>query len=158
MILIKVKLKWVTHPFFITPLEKMQPTVSKENNTYTFTLWREGKVIHEFKDACVIISYGNEMSIPINQLAKMNGPSYNGWTYHIYVQQHHAEKNTEDIFIWLYKEDFETLWPILDKIDRPQEEYDEECSYCINPLWCCECDQSGDSDDLRSEMLIKRGY
>lgn len=138
----------------------MQPTVSKENNDYTFTLWRnDEKVVHTFKDAFATLSYGDEKSIPASQLAKMNGPSYHGWTYHIYVQQHHAERSSEEIFIWLSKEDFETLWPIFDSIDRPQEEYDEgECSFCSNRTWCCECDDRDNSDDLRSEMLIKRGY
>jgi hypothetical protein len=138
----------------------MQPTVSEENNDYTFTLWRDGKqVVHTFKDACVILSYGTEKSIPAAQLAKMNGPSYNGWTYHIYVQQHHADKNTEDIFIWLSKEEFYTLSPMLDIIDITRGKYDEtECAYCSNSVSSCKCDDRDYSDDLRSEMLIKRGY
>ena len=86
-----------------------------------------------------MLSYGNEKSIPVNQLAKMNGPSYDGWTYHIYVQQHHTDRDTEEIFIWLSKEEFETLWPLL---DSPEEYEEEPCA----------------SDDARSEMLIKRGY
>ena len=138
----------------------MQPTVSHENNNYTFRLWREGKeVVHTFEDACVMLSYGNEKSIPADQLAKMNGPSYDGWTHHIYVQQHHVDKNTEEIFIWLSKEEFETLWPILESIDRTQGKYDEEeCAYCSNSVSSCKCDDRDNSDDLRSEMLIKRGY
>ena len=102
----------------------MQPTLTHENNDYVFTLWRDGKeVVHAFKDALAAVSYGNEKSIPVNQLAKMNGPSYDGWTYHIYVQQHHAERDTEEIFIWLSKEEFETLWPML---ESPEDEPEDD--------------------------------
>jgi hypothetical protein len=100
----------------------MQPTVSEENNIYTFTLWRNNeKVIHTFKDACVTLSYGTEMSIPAAHFKKMS-PSYDGWSYHIYVQQHHADRSSEEIFIWLSKEEFETLWPILEGIEGPEED------------------------------------
>ena len=138
----------------------MQPTISHEKNDYVFRLWREGKeVVHTFKDACVTLSYGTEKSIPVNHLAKMNGPSYNGWTYHIYVQQHHADRSSEEIFIWLSKEEFETLWPILEGIDRTQGKYDErECAFCSNSEWCCECDDRDNGDDLRLERLIQRRY
>ena len=106
--------------FFTTP--KMQPTVSHEKSEYVFRLWRnDEKVVHTFKDACVILSYGNEKSIPVNQLAKMNGPSYDGWTYHIYVQ-HHADSGSDETFIWLSKEEFGTLWPLL---EGPEEEEDD---------------------------------
>jgi len=97
----------------------MQPTVTNENDTYTFTLWRNNeKVVHVFKDAFAIISYGNEKSIPASQLAKMNGASYDGWTYHIYVQQ----GDSEETFIWLSKDEYETLWPLL---EGPEEVEDD---------------------------------
>ena len=96
----------------------MLANLTHENDTYTFTLWRDEKVVHTFKDACVILSYGNEKSIPVNQLAKMNGPSYDGWTYHIYVQP----RGSDETFIWLSKEEFETLWPLL---EGPEEEEDD---------------------------------
>lgn len=105
----------------------MQPTVSKENNDYNFTLWRDGKeILHTFKDAFATVCFGNEKSIPASQLAKMNGPSYDGWTYHIYVQQHYKERDTEEIFIWISKEEFETLWPILEGLQGPEEEPEDD--------------------------------
>ena len=113
--------------FITTPSTQMQPTVSKEKNDYTFTLWRnEEKIIHTFKDAFATVSYGDEKSIPAAQLAKMNSPSYDGWTYHIYVQEHHAERDTEEIFIWISKEEFELLWPVLERIEGPQEEPEDD--------------------------------
>jgi len=110
---------------------QMQPTVSyeKENNNYIFSLLRDGKeVVHAFKDAFATISYGNEKSIPPSQLAKMNGPSYDGWTYHIYVQQHHAEKDTEEIFIWISKEEFEILQPVLESIHGLEEDQENDAN------------------------------
>jgi hypothetical protein len=87
----------------------MQPTVSHENNTYTFRLWREGKeVVHTFKDSFVTLYMGNEKSIPINQLARMNGPSYDGWTYYISAQPHEGD----EVVVWLSKEEFDILQPI----------------------------------------------
>jgi hypothetical protein len=109
---------------------QMQPTVSYENNNYTFSLLRNGKeVVHAFKDAFATISYGNEKSIPSSQLAKMNGPSYDGWTYHIYVQQHHAEKDTEEIFIWISKEEFEILRPVLESIHGTEDQENDPNAY-----------------------------
>ena len=102
----------------------MQPTLTHENNDYIFTLWRDCKeVVYSFKDAFATVSYGNEKSIPVNHLAKMNGPSYDGWTYHIYVQQHHADRCSEEIFIWLSKKEFETLWPML---ESPEDEPEDD--------------------------------
>ena len=105
----------------------MLPSVSYEKNNYTFTLMRDGKeVLHTFNDAFATVSYGNKNSIPAFHLKKMNGPSYDGWTYHIYVQQHHKERDTEEIFIWISKEEFETLWPILESLQGPEEEENKE--------------------------------
>jgi hypothetical protein len=99
------------------------PTVSHESNTYTFTLWRDGKeVTHAFKDACVILSYGNEKSIPAAQLAKMNGPSYEGWTYHIFVNP----RDGDETFIWLSKDEFEALQPMIESIEGPEEEKEDD--------------------------------
>jgi len=87
----------------------MQPTLTFENNTYIFTLFHEDKkIIHEFKDCFVLVSVGNEKSIPASHLAKILGPSYDGWFYHIYVQS----REGEEMFIWLSKEEFEILEPI----------------------------------------------
>jgi hypothetical protein len=115
----------------------MLPTVTfdaNKNDTYTFTLWRDGKkVVHEFKGFSVTINENNENVIHgaryvlINGIderiilpadrAKLDGPAFDGTFYYITVQPFQGE----DIMIWLSKDEAAVLQPIMD--DIAEEEF-----------------------------------
>jgi hypothetical protein len=114
----------------------MLPTLTYENKTYTFTLWRDGKkLVHEFKDFSVSVNDKNETiihgfsSVGIHGIderialpedrERINGPACEGVFYYIYAQAYQGE----DSMIWLSKEEADVLQPILDDIaeERFQE-------------------------------------
>jgi len=109
----------------------MIPRLTFENRIFTFILMRDGKeVVCHFKDSFVVVSLGNEKSIPASHLARMNGPSYNGWTYHIYAQHNYEDRDSDESFIWLSKEEFDILSPIYEDL-REKDFYETHvCSYC----------------------------
>jgi len=122
----------------------MQPSLTYENDTYTFTLWRDEKVIHTFKDSFVTVCMGNEKSIPASQLKSMNGPSYDGWTYYISAQP----REGDEVVVWLTKEEFEILQPI---------EYSlHVCGFCGAKSVECGEDHGDEMREIGRESM--RGY
>lgn len=123
----------------------MQPTLTHENETYTFTLWRNNeKVIYIFKDSFVTLYKGNEKSIPASQLKSMNGRSYDGWTYFISVQPWEGD----EVVVWLTKEEFEILQPI---------EYSlHVCGFCGAKSVECGEDHADEMRQIARESM--RGY
>jgi hypothetical protein len=119
----------------------MLPTLTfdaNKNDTYTFTLWRDDKkVVHEFcgfsvsineKHETVIhgassvqIHMAPEASFDAVDLAKINGPSCDGNFYYIYIEPCQGE----GIMIWLSKEEFDILEPILIDIEETRYENQE---------------------------------
>jgi hypothetical protein len=121
----------------------MLPTVTfdaNKNDTYTFTLWRDGKkVVHEFKGFSVSINRAYETvihgasSVGIHGVdenictpedrAKIEGPAFEGVFYYICAQPFQGECS----MIWLTKEEFEVLDPILNDIQ--EELYQKSFEY-----------------------------
>ena len=101
----------------------MQPTISLENNTYIFTLWRDGKkVVHEFENYYVLVCMGNELSLSPADRAKIGEPAFDGYYYYIYVQP----RDGEEIFIWLSEEEFQILEPMHYELQKPEEEPEDD--------------------------------
>ena len=122
----------------------MQPTLTYENDTHTFTLWRDEKVVHTFKDSFVTVYMGNEKSIPASQLKSMNGPSYDGWTYYISAMP----REGDEVVVWLTKEEFEILQPI---------EYSlHVCGFCGAKAVECGEDHADEMREIGRESM--RGY
>ena len=110
----------------------MLPTLTfdkSKNDTYTITLWRDGKeVVHQFKGFSVSIndSYesvisgassitlhvADEVSLLPSDRAQIDGPAFDGLVYYIWVTPFQGH----DILIWLSKEEHEILEPILAEI------------------------------------------
>jgi hypothetical protein len=122
----------------------MLATLTHENDTYTFTLWRDEKVVHTFKDSFVTVYMGNEKSIPASQLKSMNGPSYDGWTYYISA----LPREGDEVVVWLTKEEFHILQPI---------EYSlHVCGFCSAKAVECGEDHADEMREIGRESM--RGY
>lgn len=135
----------------------MLPTISYDHDKgYTFTLWRDEKhVVHEFKNFSVTLDENHETIVngfsslaihgiherimPPQDLAKIGGPACDGVFYYICAVPYRGE----DRIIWLSKEEYDILLPILHDIqDDIQDESDEsdgneECDYCHGPVGRC---------------------
>lgn len=112
----------------------MLPTVTfdaNKNDTYTFTLWRDGKkVVHEFKGFSVTINekvetvihgfsfvtiHGiDERIILPEERAKIDGPASDGTLYYIYAEPFQGDCR----MIWLTKQEAELLLPMMDTIEE----------------------------------------
>jgi len=108
----------------------MLPTVTIDTEgAYTFTLMREGKeVIHTFKSFSITVNEKyetvingvssvwvhviDEDSMKPEERKKINGPAFEGQLYYIRAQPCQGE----DILIWLSKEEFDILEPMMDDI------------------------------------------
>ena len=104
----------------------MLPTLSYENNTYTFTLWRDGKeVVHKFGDFSVTINEKHETIINgVSSVQIHTSPeACDGNFYYIYIEPFQGE----NIRILLSKEEFDILDPILIDIEEEKfERYEHE--------------------------------
>jgi len=118
----------------------MLPTVTFEKDIYTFTLWRDDKkVVHEFKKFSVTINEKHDTvihgisSVGIHEIdervlepherPKFDGPSFDGKLYYISAQPYQGD----EIFIWLSKEEYEVLEPMMDAISEEEfQKYEYE--------------------------------
>jgi len=91
----------------------MLPTLVHEDGIYTFTLWRDGKkVVHTLKGFCVGVHSEPEDGLQPSLRAKVDGPSFDGILYYIWVEEFNGDEN----FIWISKNEFELLDAILIEI------------------------------------------
>ena len=157
----------------------MLPTVtfdSNKNDTFTFTLWRDGKqVVHEFKGFSVTINekletvihgfslvrvHGMDERITLpEERAKIDGPSDGGTFYYIYAQPFQGDYT----MIWLTKQEAEHLLPMMDAIEnsRPWSQRSKcDCPVCGEALAgsvyrphcsACKWDSEVFEDDYESE-------
>ncbi len=117
---------------FFESKAKMLPTVIFDNSDYTyiFTLLRDGKkVVHEFKGSVVIDNKAEDLIKPADR-AKIDGPAFDGKFYYICFQQNQDDYD----LIWLSKEEFDILDPMLDEIeDDIYERYEYKFYYSQDP-------------------------
>jgi hypothetical protein len=129
----------------------MLPTITfDEDNGYTFTLWRDGKkILHEFKGFSVTIDEKHETivngfsSVAIHSVnediwtpedhARIGGPACDGVFYYIYAVPYSGE----DIMIWLSKEEFNILTPVLDDIKEERYYNEFECEFTRTTINDC---------------------
>jgi len=117
----------------------MLPTLTYEKEVYTFTLMRKGnKQVYKFKNypttnpSDETIIYGissvgvyviDESVLKPEERAKFDGPTIDSKLYYISAQPFEGE----EIFVWLSKEEFGILQPILDDIEEKEyEKYEYE--------------------------------
>ena len=104
----------------------MLPSLTYEKEAYIFTLMRNGnKQVYKFGHG--ISSVGvyviDESVLKPEERAKFVGPTIDGKLYYISAKPFEGE----EIFIWLSKEEFEILEPILDDIEEEDfEKYEYE--------------------------------
>jgi len=126
------------NPIFLVPpasRNKMQPTISYEDNCYTFTLYRdEKKVVYELKDASVVEIHGvNECFWTPEDRAKIDGPACNGFIYYIYAEHYNGESS----MFWLSKEETDLLPPILESIKEERYYKELECEFTRTTINDC---------------------
>jgi len=111
----------------------MLPTVTfnDDNEIYKFTLLRDNKKqVHQFKRFSVSVNDSNDTvihgisSVGIYEIdesvlepherPKFDGPAFDGKLYYISAQPFEGD----EIFIWLSKEEFQILQPMLDDIEE----------------------------------------
>ena len=90
----------------------MTPTITLKDKIFTITLMRAGKpVVYKFTRMYHIILYSeNETDLDPSQREKIVGPAFNGVVYWIdvcFIEQH---------YIWISKEEFDILYPMLSSI------------------------------------------
>lgn len=135
----------------------MLPTLTfdeSKNDTYTFTLWRDGKeVVHQFKGFSVTLNesyesvihgassitlhYADKSTLTPSEISQINGSVYapvnesvDGLVYYIWVTPFQGD----DVLIWLSKEEFETLDPILNEIKENLYYERYECEFTRTTL------------------------
>lgn len=131
----------------------MHPTISYDsegNKGYTFTLWRDEKqVVHEFKGFSVTLDENHETivngfsSVSIHgihesimlpeDLNRIGGPACDGVFYYIYA----VSFGTEDRMIWLSKEEYDILLPILHDIQDERYYNEHEISFTSTTINDC---------------------
>jgi len=123
-------------------------TVTYKDGIHTVTLVREKNVVYELKNyfLCAVpestASYYRD---------KVQGPAYDEMLYFIYKAAPDPE------YLWLHKEEYDSLWPMWEKIEEAIEDAREdcfecggkladcggdhrqleECDYCHGPVGCC---------------------
>lgn len=107
----------------------------EDNQKYTFTLWRDHqKIVHEFEGFSVMINEFFETiingvsSVKLHiipesilepeQREKIDGPAFNGDLYYICAKPFYGD----DILIWLSKEEFDILQPMMNTIENGLDE------------------------------------
>ena len=129
----------------------MLPTVIfNEDKGYTFTLWRDGnKIVHDFKNFSVTIDENNETvingfsSVAIHGIheqlttpedhTRIGGPPCDGVFYYICAVPYSGE----DRMVWLSKEEYDILLPILHDIQDERYYKDYECEFTSTTINDC---------------------
>jgi len=92
----------------------MLPTFTLKYNIYTLTVIREGKpLVYKFtRRYHVIIYHTDETSLEPSEREKILGPAFDGIVYWIDVSF-----PGERQFIWISKDEFMVLQPLMEDID-----------------------------------------
>jgi hypothetical protein len=92
----------------------MSPSITLKENIYTIALVRDSKpVVYEFtRRYHLIIYHANERSLAPSYREKILGPAFDGIIYWIDVS-FPGERH----FIWISKDEFEVLQPMMEEID-----------------------------------------
>jgi hypothetical protein len=114
-------------------LQKPVHTLSYKDGVYTVTLFREMTVVYELEGYFLLAVPESSASY---YREKVLGPAYDGMIYMFYK----AAPNPD--YLWLSKEEHDTLLPLWDSLQTPyedddSEDLDEECDYCHGPIGRC---------------------
>jgi len=106
-------------------------TVTYKDDVYTVTLFRGEKIVYELEGYHLL-------AVPESTTAayreKVIGPSYDGFLYMFYKAAPIRD------YLWLSKEEYETLLPIWDSMQPSWEDSDDpeaECDYCHGAVGIC---------------------
>jgi hypothetical protein len=108
-----------------------QATLSYKDGVYTITLFRKATVIYNL-DGYLMLAVPESSATYYRE--KVDGPAYNGMLYMFY------KAAPESDYLWLSKEEYDTLLPLWDKVqslDEYSEGLDSECDYCHGPVGRC---------------------